>query len=97
VEAGLHSETGMSMTMRLETIDFVSVGVGKWSIESTFAIGDQAPFVVWHEMTYPVSFGAVAACEDVTRATVPAVREFLHELYNSPQFREASVAPVKQN
>lgn len=86
-EAGLYSPTGAEISANLDAIEFASFGVGKWTIEATFAVDGKRPLTVKHEMTYPVSFGAVAACADVTQALVPAIQEFLYQLYSSPQFK----------
>jgi hypothetical protein len=86
-EAGLYSETGAEITANLNAIEFASFGVGKWTIEATFAVEGKEPLKVKHETTYPVSFGAVAACDDVTQALVPAIQEFLYQFYSSPQFK----------
>ncbi|MBS1190549.1 MAG: hypothetical protein H6R10_2341 [Rhodocyclaceae bacterium] len=89
LEAGLYAEdASVGINGHLVAMDFNSFGTGKWTIEATFSIDGKEPIAIKHEYTYSVAAGAVRACNDVSRALVPAMQDFLHAVYSNPQFKD---------
>lgn len=87
IEAGMFSEAvGAPIVLRITTIDFASFGTGKWTIEATVSAQSDNNYVIKHELEFPVSLEAGAACGQVARALVPTLQEFFYALYASAAF-----------
>ena len=86
--SGLSVPDAPRVQATLDEFDFSSVGGGKWTLRTTLRSPDRDPLTVQHVHTYPVSAGAVAGCNDVTNAMVPAIESFLHALYADARFVE---------
>ena len=86
--SGLSVPDAPRVQTTLDEFDFSSVGGGKWTLRTTLRSPDRDPLTVQHVHTYPVSAGAVAGCNDVTNAMVPAIESFLHALYADARFVE---------
>ena len=86
--SGLSVPDAPRVQATLDEFDFSSVGGGKWTLRATLMATGREPLTVQHVHTYPVSAGAVAGCNDVTNAMVPAIESFLHALYADARFVE---------
>ena len=86
--AGLAMPDAPRVQATLDEFDFGSFGGGKWTLPATLKAPGREPLTVQHVHTYPVSAGAVAGCNDVTNAMVPAIESFLHALYADARFVE---------
>ncbi len=86
--AGLAMPDVPRVQATLDEFDFSSVGGGQWTVRATLRSPGREPLTVQHVHTYPVSAGAVAGCNDVTNAMVPAIESFLHALYADARFVE---------
>lgn len=76
--AGLYADTApVALNGHLVSMDFSSVGTGKWVIEARFSVEGKEPVTIKHEHSYSIGIGAVQACGDVSRALVPALQGFL--------------------
>lgn len=88
LEAGLYSETApVALNAHLVSMDFNSVGTGKWVIEARFSVAGKEPITIKHEHSYSIGMGAVQACGDVSRALVPALQGFLFAAYSDSNFQ----------
>lgn len=89
MEAGIYAEdASVGLNGHLVAMDFSSFGTGKWTIEATFSVEGKEPVTIKHEYSYSVAAGAVQACNDVSRALVPAMQDFLHVVYSDPRFKD---------
>ena len=86
--SGLAMPDAPRVQATLDEFDFGSFGGGKWTLRATLKAPGREPLTIQHVHTYPVSAGAVAGCNDVTNAMVPAIESFLHALYADARFVE---------
>lgn len=97
-EAGMITEAvGAPVVMSITTMDFTSFGTGKWSIEAMVSTQGDNNLVIKHEVEFPVSLEAGAACGQVARALVSTMQEFFYLIYSSAVFQghEKSTADLQ--
>jgi hypothetical protein len=85
--AGLLSDASkVVLNANLDKVDFNSM-TGHWIIQMTFNSNVGQPFTVKSSSGFAADFVADMACEEVAKAFVPAVQQFLDKLYADPDFK----------
>lgn len=74
------------IAMELNVFDFSTIGNGKWTIEATFTIANEAPIKITHSFPFPIGLRSGQACSDASFAQHRALQEFLYVLYTDPRF-----------
>lgn len=93
-EAGMHSDLdGQTLSLRFESIDFNTVGSGKWTFSAELSTANRKAEVFSYEHTFESFFIAAAACRAVANAFVPGIQGFLRSIYKDARFYEL-VTPV---
>lgn len=74
---------------KLESVDFSSgIGDGNWSFSLTLSNGKNQSFTTNSIFSFPGSFVADKACQEVAQAFGPAVQKLIEDVVRNPKFKQ---------
>jgi hypothetical protein len=82
------SDATITITGRLDAIDFSSFAEAAWNISLTITSSNGQSFSVFEDYKYPSSFEGATACNATAQALMPAVQNVIGKVIRHPHFPE---------